>query len=106
MARTDKGRQIVEGAIETSYLEAKRAEPWKLEKSQKGLLAKKCSIWGRRLACRLLGVPVTRIFGGGLFHAWKSLPWLEKIKSILGTLRRIVQRRYWKRDSRSLIADQ
>jgi len=101
VARTPLGRKIVEGAIEAGYLKATPAEPWKLEESQKGLLDKKGSIWGRRLACRILGIPVTQFKGGGLFNAWKKLPLSEKVKSILGTFRRILQRGYYQPKSRN-----
>lgn len=97
VARTPRGRKIIEGAIADGYLKATTAEPWKLAKSQKGLLAKKGSIWGRRFASRLLGVPVTQFRGDGLFHCWKKLPPKDKIKSVIGTFRRILQRGYYKK---------
>lgn len=94
IARTEKGRKIVEKAIKAGYLTLKPAERWKVTKSQQGLLAKKGSVWGRRIAHRILGLPVTKYKGAYLFNAWIALSLVEKTKSILGTIRRILQRGY------------
>jgi len=67
-------------------------ELWKIPASQKGLLNKKGSVWGRRMAMRLLGMPVTRFEGLDLRHCWGLLPANEKFKSVAGTVRRILQR--------------
>jgi hypothetical protein len=42
---------------------------------------------------RLLGMPVTRFERLDLAHCWRLLPVTEKLKSVLGTIRRILQRR-------------
>ena|GEM_PF-933874 len=82
----------MEEAIREAYLEVKTAEPWKLERSQWGLLQKKGSVWGRRLALRTLGLPVGRFEGMALLPIWLTLPPKEKLKSILGTYRRVISR--------------
>lgn len=97
VVRTEQGRAILHGAIRDGYLSLKPAERWKLEKSQGGLIQKKGSVWGRRLALRLLGLPVTRFQGLNLFHCWRRLSLVEKLKSVFGTLRRVAQRRYYRR---------
>ncbi|MEO0485608.1 MAG: Coenzyme F420 hydrogenase/dehydrogenase, beta subunit C-terminal domain [Pseudomonadota bacterium] len=96
VTRTKLGREIVEGAIAEGYLTATPAEPWKLEKSQEGLLRKKGATWGRRLAHRVMGMPVTQFRDLDLFTPWRALPAKEKLRSTLGTLRRIVQRGLWR----------
>jgi coenzyme F420 hydrogenase subunit beta len=93
VARTEKGRNIIEGAISAGYLAASRAENWKLIDSQKGLLEKKGSIAGRRAALRSFGLPVTEFKGLNLFRCWLDIPMKEKIRSYFGTLRRIWTRR-------------
>jgi len=92
IARTRRGVEIIEGAIAAGYLTLEPAELWKIPASQKSLLNKKGSVWGRRLAMRLLGMPVTRFQGLDLRHCWGLLPANEKFKSVAGTLRRILQR--------------
>ncbi|MBE2216346.1 MAG: Coenzyme F420 hydrogenase/dehydrogenase, beta subunit C-terminal domain [Opitutaceae bacterium] len=97
VVRTEKGREIVRGAIESGYLVLTSAERWKLAKSQPGLLDKKGSVWGRRVASSLAGLPTTRLVRGALFHCWKTLSLEAKVRSTLGTIRRILGRRLFSR---------
>jgi coenzyme F420 hydrogenase subunit beta len=97
LARTQRGVEILRGAREKGYLTLQPAEAWKLEKSQSGLLKKKGAVWGRRLALRLLGLPVTRFIGLDLFRCWRPLPLMEKLRSTFGTLRRIITRKVYLR---------
>jgi coenzyme F420 hydrogenase subunit beta len=96
VARTERGREIIEGAIAKGYLTLTLAENWKLVKSQSGLVGKKGSVWGRRLALRLLGLPVTRLAGLHLWHCWRQLSFDEKLRSTLGTIRRILDRKLYR----------
>jgi len=96
VARSERGRRIVEGAIEAGYVDFSPAEPWKLEKSQSGLLNRRGAIWGRRLVSQICGLPVTRLFGLDLRSSWQTLPLGEKLTVILGTLRRIIARRLFR----------
>lgn len=91
--RTERGRQIVEGAIKAGYLKLTRAEPWKLVRSQESLARKKGATWGRLVAMRIAGLPIPRIANASLFRCWLSLPLKEKTASVAGTLRRIFQRK-------------
>lgn len=95
VVRTELGREIVRGAMEAGYLELIPAEPRKVIASQKNLINKRRTIWGRRLVFRAFGLPVTRLRGFPLFRLWLGLPFKEKLKSTLGTARRILQRRYY-----------
>jgi coenzyme F420 hydrogenase subunit beta len=96
LIRTEKGRKIFREAIESGYVKAVRAEPDILYKSQKNLLGKRQAIWGRLLAMKMLGIPYPELKGFHLFENWLDLPAREKVKSVLGTARRIVQRNYFK----------
>jgi len=96
VVRTELGRRIVHGAMESGYVRLVPAEQWKLEKAQWGLVLKKGSIWGRRLAMRMCGLPVTKFEGLDLYRCWKLLPLGDKFKSLLGTLRRIAVRKLYK----------
>jgi coenzyme F420 hydrogenase subunit beta len=96
VARTKRGGEIIERAVAAGYLILRSAEHWKLVKSQSGLLAKKGEIWGRRLALRLFGLPVTRFTGLDLWHCWRQLSFEEKLRSTLGTVRRILTRKLYR----------
>ena len=97
VARTERGKSIIEGAISSGYIAAKPAEEWKLIESQKGLLKKRASIWGRRLSAKLFRIPVTEFRNNTLYHSWKGLGIKDKLRSTLGTVRRIITRRLYKR---------
>lgn len=97
VARTELGRKLVQGAIASGYLSLRSAEPWKLAQSQTGLLEKKGAIHGRRLALRLLRLPVTDFPGLDLKHCWRALNHRQKAKAFFGTLRRIFGRKLYRR---------
>lgn len=96
VVRTKLGREIVRGAMEAGYVELTPAEPQKVIASQRNLINKRRTIWGRRLAFRAFGLPVTRLRGFPLFRLWLRLSFKEKLKSTLGTARRIVRRQYYR----------
>lgn len=92
VARTLRGREIVEGAVAAGYLVLRAAEHWKLARSQPGLLEKKGAVWGRRLALRLVGLPVTQLRGLDLKHCWAKLSVGSKLRATFGTIRRVFSR--------------
>lgn len=96
LIRTEVGRRIFREAMSSGYIVASIANPEILYKSQSNLLGKRQAIWGRILTMKMLGVPYPRLEGFYLFDNWLDLPLKEKAKSILGTARRIVQRKYFK----------
>ena len=97
VARTQRGREIIEGAVKAGYLSLRPAEAWKLEKSQAGLILKKGAVWGRRLASSVVGLPVTRFVGLDFSPSWRRLPFGGKLRGIFGTLRRIMVRKLFRR---------
>ena len=96
LIRTEKGRKIFKDALEAGYVKATPADPNIIYQSQKNLLGKRQAIWGRLLAMKMLGIPYPRLEGFHLYENWLDLPTKEKVKSILGTVRRIIQRNYFK----------
>lgn len=99
LVRTERGRAILRGAIESGYAILRPVEPWVLKESQKNLLGKRQAVWGRLLAMRLLGVPTPKLRGFSLFENWRRLTIEEKLKSTLGTARRVIQRGYHRKGS-------
>jgi len=96
LVRTEKGERILHGAIEAGYVKLEQADYRILQKSQKNLLLKREAIWGRLLAMKIFGIPTPRLKGFSLFKNWLDLPIQDKFRSILGTIRRIIQRKYYK----------
>jgi coenzyme F420 hydrogenase subunit beta len=54
-------------------------------------------LFGRLLAMRLLMVPAPKFTGFSLFRSWMRLPFLRRVRTILGTTRRLVLRGLWMR---------
>ncbi len=97
LVRTKRGQEIFHEAMEQGYVTAEAADPGIIYRSQKNLLGKRQAIWGRLLAMKLLGIPRPKLEGFHLFENWLDLPVKDKAKSVLGTARRIVQRKYYRK---------
>jgi coenzyme F420 hydrogenase subunit beta len=97
LIRTEKGRRLFEAARQAGYVQAEPATAAMVAQAAMGLLKKKRSIWGRQVALRAFRIPVTRFTGMPLFQLWLQLTFAEKLRSTAGTIRRILQRAYWKR---------
>ena len=96
VARTQRGEQFVQAAIDSGFLNAEEREPEILVASQPNLLKTRGAVWGRRLGCRLTGAGAPRYARLPTFPFWLSqLTLREKIRSVLGTIRRVIVRRYW-----------
>jgi coenzyme F420 hydrogenase subunit beta len=96
IVRTPRGREALHAAIEKGYLVAARVDAARLLQAQKQLVGRRGMFWGRILAFRLLGLPAPKLKGFGGSAAWWRLPLKEQVRSILGTLRRILQRGYYR----------
>lgn len=94
LVRTERGRRIVNGAIEQGFLTVRRAHPAMLPASQPNLFARRSALWGRATAFKLLGLPYPRFHGFSLFANWVASPLREKLRSVFGTIHRIRTRRY------------
>ncbi len=97
VVRTIRGRRILREAMEAGYLSLKRVEPSVLPDSQPNLLRGRGAVWARILVCRLMGVVAPRYRGFPLFRFWMArLTVHEKIRSIAGTMKRVVKRKIGK----------
>jgi coenzyme F420 hydrogenase subunit beta len=96
LVRTRKGEEIVREAIDAGYVVLKRIDPGLLEQAQRNLLLKRQAVWGRILAMRMMGIPAPAYKGFPLFENWRGLPMTEKTRSVIGTIRRAVERKYYK----------
>lgn len=92
LARTEKGKQIIQEAIKAGYIELVRVGPGTVPDSQKALLNRRRHLWGRLLMMKLLLVPVPCYDGFDLFGNWLKLPAVEKLRSLAGTMKRVVLR--------------
>jgi coenzyme F420 hydrogenase subunit beta len=96
VVRTEKGREVLRRAIEAGAVSLRRVGAETLGLSQKELQLKRGAIWGRVMTLRALGVPAPRYRGLSLFRSWLRIPAVHKVRSITGTLRRVLMRGYFK----------
>jgi coenzyme F420 hydrogenase subunit beta len=97
VVRTERGRRILHSAREAGYVCLKNVGAKALVDSQINLLHKRRAVWGRLAAMKCFGVPTPRLEGFSLFDNWRKLPWKEKLRSTVGTARRIITRRYFRK---------
>ena len=93
LVRTDRGREILGRAREAGYLRLERADVEAVRRAQPSLLDKRRTLQGRLGALRALGIPVPRFRGFALRRSWRRLPLTRRIRTVVGTLRRAMQRR-------------
>lgn len=96
LARSERGREILRKAVEAGYLTVEPSSPANVIRAQ-GVLERRKQLFGRIAAMRLFGVPVTRLTGFHLFSSWLGIPLRLKLKTILGTMWRVVKRGYRKK---------
>lgn len=93
LGRTTRGVELLAAARRAGHLVLELASPEKLPASQKNLLRTRGAVWGRIVSLRLAGVPRPTYRGVPLFSTWlRHLGFVGKLRSTLGTLRRIESR--------------
>jgi len=96
LVRTEMGRKILRKAIKEGYLRLERVEANTLPCSQNALLVRRRHLWGRLLAMHIMRIPAPHFEGFSLFSNWRDLPVREKIRSIVGSLKRIFRCKWYK----------
>ena len=97
LARSKRGKDIIEQATNAGYITVKKVSPEKVLEAQKNLILKRSHLFGRLLAMKLFLIPTPRYSGFRLYHEWNELSIAEKSQSIIGTLKRIIKRNYWRK---------
>ncbi len=90
VARTALGERIVREAAEAGYIALQREDATLLPRSQPNLLGGRGAVAGRMWATRVAGVPTARFKGFAMWRYWWSeLTIAEKLRSTVGTWRRM-----------------
>jgi coenzyme F420 hydrogenase subunit beta len=97
LIRTKKGRQLFYEAREAGYITVEPAAPGVLSLSQREMPLKRGAVWGRVLTMKAFGIPAPEYRGFSLFQNWLAMPPMEKARSFIGTARRILKRKYYKK---------
>ena len=93
IARTSRGHDILLAAQKAGYVELKEVSSKEIILAQ-GLVHRRRECFGRMLAMKLLFIPTPRMKGFHLFRNWWSLPLLRRLRTVVGSLRRLVFRGY------------
>lgn len=97
VVRTPRGQRILRGAIAAHYVELRAVTADNIYAAQKNLLNRRTEIFGRLIGLKLFGIPVPRFSGFSLVRSWLRLPLVRKVKTILGTAKRVMLRRLYVR---------
>lgn len=101
IARTEKGKRLVEDAERAGYLTLYPSDAGAVLQAQgsdSGIAQRRRVVWGRLAALAALGVPRPRYTGMPLFAAWIELPLTKRCRSVIGTVSRVFKRRLYKRE--------
>jgi coenzyme F420 hydrogenase subunit beta len=97
VVRTRKGQEILHRAMAAKYVDLEPVGATAIPAGQPSQINRNRELFGRLLAMRLLMVPTPKFTGFSLYRSWMRLPFLRRIKTVLGTTRRVVLRRLWMR---------
>jgi len=95
LARSKRGLDILHRAMERGYLQLEPSKPTDVIKAQP-LICRRAEIFGRLLAMKTLFMPIPQFAGFPLSKVWQKNPIKIKIKTYLGTLRRLLTRGLWR----------
>ncbi|MBE1281859.1 MAG: coenzyme F420 hydrogenase [Rhodobacteraceae bacterium] len=97
VARTPRGKAMIEAAIRAGALVAEPRARTTLEAAQPNLKNTHAAVWGRTVAMRVAGLKAPQLNGRHLFAQWRELPFKQKLQSVMGTWKRILRDRLWRR---------
>ena len=94
LVRSERGQEIIEKAIKEKYVNLVPSTADQVILAQ-GLVNRRKKVFGRQLALRILGAPSTEFKNFNLLQAWLRSSPVTMIKTIIGTMRRVIQRGLW-----------
>jgi coenzyme F420 hydrogenase subunit beta len=97
VVRTRQGQEILHRAMAAKYVDLEPVSATAIPAGQPGQINRNRELFGRLLAMRLLMIPAPKFTGFSLFRSWMRLPFLRRVRTILGTTRRVVLRGLWMR---------
>ena len=94
LTRTERGRYFFEQAIAQGFITATPVDHDTVAKAQPNLMHAKAAAWGRSLALKTIGIQAPDLRADGR-RLWLRLPLKAKMQSILGTWKRVWQRKLY-----------
>jgi coenzyme F420 hydrogenase subunit beta len=96
LVRTPRGQEVLHRAMASGYVQLQPVNSQAVLAAQPNLLTRRRELYGRLLAMRLLTVPAPDFPGFPLREEWLRLPLLRKLRTILGTVKRVALRGQWR----------
>lgn len=96
LVRTERGRHLLERARRAGCITLRPIGQGNVLRAQANLLDRRRALFGRLAAFRLLGVPVPLYDGFSLFRSWLRIGPKEQARTVVGTLRRILRRGWFR----------
>jgi len=97
LVRTERGRAILAAAVRAGYVTMERASADDVLRAQPNLLDRRRLLFGRMAAFRLFGAPMPTYNGFSLFRSWVRSGPRQQLRSVGGTAKRIMRRRWYRR---------
>jgi len=93
VVRTERGRRILQEAMQAGALRMERRSLETLAASQPNLEQTRGAVFGRCVTARVAGASAPRYRGAGLHRVWwRALSPLAKFRSVAGTLKRLLRK--------------
>ena len=97
IARTARGLDIIQRALQSGYLVLQKSEPKVLDQCMPWQTTLKAQLWARLQTLRGMSVPTPDYCGFKLFQLWRrELSMKEKIRSVLSTTKRVFVKKLYK----------
>jgi coenzyme F420 hydrogenase subunit beta len=97
LVRTERGRKYLHAAARAGYITLMPAGPARVIAAQDALLQRRRELFGRLAALKLVGAPIPSYKGFALARAWAACGPRRWVVTLGGTLRRVVQRSWFRR---------
>jgi coenzyme F420 hydrogenase subunit beta len=96
LVRTERGRRILHEAMSEGYITVSPVGPELVLRAQENLLQRRRELFGRLIGMKSLFMPIPLFKGFSLYQSWLQLRLGTKFLTVLGTMRRMIKRDYWR----------
>ncbi len=94
LVRSLTGEKIWGGGLSQNFIKTEPSVSSRLPESQKSIFQGRCELFGRLLILKLRKIPYPVLNGFNLKQNWKRLTLKRKVKTLMGTFRRTIQRNW------------
>ena len=98
LIRSVIGEKFWYNLCNSMYVKSEPVDWYRLPQAQKSIYKGRCSLYGRLIVFKILNLPRPVYIGFSIREEWKKITLIRKIRSIYGTFRRIIQRKWYLRE--------